>query len=305
MQYIVKKIINKIPFLKSILYKIFDSSKKEKHNDELPYVLLKMNDLLFNLHRGSFISDRLKNSGSYEPYITQLIEAFVRKGDTVFDVGANIGIHTLTLSKAVGDDGSVIAFEPVKYLFEELNLNLHLNSTSNVKIVNVACGENDKISEMNVFKKGDFDSGNNSLVENEHIISVSPKRINKVNVKVINLDNFVQRHALSIDFIKMDIEGYEYYALRGMQKLIKQQTPAMIIEYNLDRIHHLGLSNKDFKNILDSQYDCYEIDRNNEDKGIYGLIPFKFDRFESSAIPGYTYVRTDLVCVPKTRYVLK
>ena len=59
MQYIVKKIINKISFLKTILCKIFDSSKKEKHNDELPYVLFKTNDLLFNLHRGSFISDRL------------------------------------------------------------------------------------------------------------------------------------------------------------------------------------------------------------------------------------------------------
>jgi len=103
----------------------------------------------------------------------------------------------------------------------------------------------------------------------------------------------------------MDIEGYEYYALKGMRKLIKEQKPTMVIEYNLDRIHQLGLSNQNFKNILDLHYDCYEIDRNNEDKGIFGLIPFKFDRVESQANPGYTYVRTDLVCVPKTSYVLK
>jgi len=292
---LVKKIINKIPFLKTNVYKIFGKDKKRRHNNAPSYILLKVNDSLLNLRRGNFISERLINSGSYEPYITQLIEKFVRKGDTVFDIGANIGIHTLTLSKAVGDGGSVIAFEPVKYLLKELSLNLHLNSTRNVKIVNVACGEIDKIAEMNVIKEGHFDSGNSSLVENENIISLNLNKINKVKVQVIALDNFVYRHGLSIDFIKMDIEGYELFALKGMREIIKEQKPKMIIEYNLDRIHDLGFSNQDFNNILDLQYDCYEIDRSNENKGIFGLIPFKFDRI----------IRTDLVCVPKTPYVLK
>ena len=269
----------------------------------LNQIQLEVDGLLFNLDKGTVIADKISNTGSYEPWITKLIECLVMKGDTVVDVGANIGIHTLSLSKSVGPRGHVMAFEPVEYLFEQLKSNLHLNEIKNVDVFNVAIGEIDQIAEMNIIKEGDYDTGSSSLVKNEYIDSIKQNRINKVKTKVVKLDNFIKRYTDQVEFIKMDIEGYEYYALLGMEEIIKKNKPIMIIEYNLDRIDHIGLSNKDFKKILNSVYDCYEIDRNNEDKGIFGLIPFQFDRFKSFSTPGYKYVRTDLLCLPKSKNI--
>jgi protein-L-isoaspartate O-methyltransferase len=68
--------------------------------------------LLHSLEKDIWVSGMLAKGMAYEPFETQWIEYFVRPGDVVLDVGAHIGYYTLLLSRLVGDQGRVYAFEP-------------------------------------------------------------------------------------------------------------------------------------------------------------------------------------------------
>ena len=88
----------------------------------------------------------------------------------------------------------------------------------------------------------------------------------------------------------MDIEGFEYWALKGFgNKILSQMKPKMIIEYNNNRMEFLGVFNDDFKNLLDEIYDCYEICKQDMVDQSFSLEPFYFDR----------KVACDLLCIPK------
>ncbi|MFP3733211.1 FkbM family methyltransferase, partial [Bacillus sp. SIMBA_006] len=67
----------------------------------------------------------------------------VRQGDTVVEVGANIGSHTVMLSQAVGDSGVVFAFEPQRHVFQVLCANLVINHCLNVRANQCAIGDTD------------------------------------------------------------------------------------------------------------------------------------------------------------------
>lgn len=66
--------------------------------------------------------------GRFEASTTRAYEGIVRPGDTVLDIGANIGAHTLPLARLVGPAGRVVAFEPTRYAHDKLLINLSLNA---------------------------------------------------------------------------------------------------------------------------------------------------------------------------------
>ena len=76
--------------------------------------------------RDAVISGRIFASGEWEPHELAVLRHFVKPGMVVFDVGANIGVHTLTLAQLVGSGGAVHSFEPT-HVFERLQRNLRLN----------------------------------------------------------------------------------------------------------------------------------------------------------------------------------
>ncbi len=78
----------------------------------------------------------------------QIIRNIIKKGDTVIDVGANIGFFTLFFRSLVGDNGKIIAFEPEKKNFEILKKNIQVNNLRNVEIHNLALGSENKNLRM-------------------------------------------------------------------------------------------------------------------------------------------------------------
>src|SRR5262245_16362785 len=79
--------------------------------------------------------------GSYEPSKMALAARWVRSGDTVFDIGAHVGIYTLLFSVRVGQTGRVIAFEPSPRNLIYLRRHLDLNRVCNTSVVDVAVCE--------------------------------------------------------------------------------------------------------------------------------------------------------------------
>lgn len=269
--------------LKNTLYK---STRKT--------VLKEYGNNLFNLYKGNFLEDYLIKDKDFEPYLRILFKHIVKKGDTVLDVGANVGIHSLYLSNLVGENGRVYAFEPVSYNLKRLNTNKFLNGAKNLHIVDAAITEKSGKVEIFQFKENDYDLGNNSLVLNEHLSQVESHRLEKKSVPGVTLDDFCDKHTLEVDFIKMDIEGYEYFALKGASKLLKT-LPTMVLEYNSTRIDFVGISNSHFKDLLGETYDCYEILKSDDVEDTFSLEPFFFERKFTS----------DLLCVPKLTSVVE
>src|SRR3989344_9219581 len=78
---------------------------------------------------------RLTTRGYYEPYLTRVFDQHIKKGDTVLDIGANIGYHTLHFARLVGETGKVYAFEPHPSNFALLKKNIEANGYKNVVLV--------------------------------------------------------------------------------------------------------------------------------------------------------------------------
>ncbi len=76
--------------------------------------------------------------GTYEPHLQRAIRQYVATGDTVYDIGANIGYVSLSLAKRVGSGGRVVAFEPIPRNADLLRRNIEDNKLTNVQLLEVA-----------------------------------------------------------------------------------------------------------------------------------------------------------------------
>ena len=112
--------------------------------------------VLFNFDTRNYIEYKLFAEGYYEKEVTLLMQNYVAVGDTVLDIGANIGVHSLNLAKMVGKTGKVYAFEPIPFLREKLLANIKLNQASQISIIPVA------LSDENFTIKTSFDSNTNN-----------------------------------------------------------------------------------------------------------------------------------------------
>ncbi len=156
--------------------------------------------------------------GDFEKAELDLMLNVLRPGDTVLDVGANIGIFSVIASKHVGAKGKVFAVEAVPENIDILNRNLVGNSCENVNVLALAAGDCDSTLPM-------FLSEGNSGTH-----SFGLKTGAKIEVQVKTLDSILLGQ--KIDFIKMDIEGYEPFAIRGLKKTLQSNTLKLLIEIN-------------------------------------------------------------------------
>jgi FkbM family methyltransferase len=149
---------------------------------------------------------------TYEPATLALIDACMREGDRMIDVGANFGLMSLHASRAVGETGSVIALEPHPKTFRRLKENLQLNNCQNVVAINAAAG--DQTATLELFDTPAHESGQASFVAHKEI------GISAGLVTVQVLDDIVPT-SKQRTFIKIDVEGFEYHVLKGATETLK------------------------------------------------------------------------------------
>jgi FkbM family methyltransferase len=171
-----------------------------------------------------YISRSLMYTGEWEPHITSFFKSFIKPGMTVVDIGANIGAHTLIMSKLVGPEGKVIAFEPCKLNHDVLLQNCIINKCSNVDIYKLGCS--DKDNEMYIESRW-----NHSSVEDNYgciVLQQSPSLDDDEKIIVSSLDNILKNN--KVDLIKIDAEGMEDKVLLGAKNTILLNKPNMIVE---------------------------------------------------------------------------
>lgn len=149
-----------------------------------------------------------------------IIYSLIKNGDIVLDVGTNIGEVILNIAKN-NNRGVVYGFEPVDYNFQKLEINISMNSFNNIFINKVALSDK-RETLFYTEKKGH--SGGISMCKEE--VKSTYKTIN-----AITLDEFVKEKNIDkIDFIKVDIEGFEMNFLLGGKETIKRLKPKLFIE---------------------------------------------------------------------------
>lgn len=245
--------------------------------------LVKHEGCLFNLNTKTFGERKLATTSEYEPWITMLLHHMISEGDIVIDVGANVGFHTLPCSNLVGASGVVYAFEPNIQNINRLQLNIKLNGRKNIVVCDKALSNKQGLIEFHEFGDESFYSGNHSCVKHESMRQLETQEpIVTRMVESVRLDDFCTVNAIQPDFIKLDVEGYEYSVLLGAKETLKKG-PSLIFEYNSQRNHSVGIEPLQFKKLLQG-YRCYEILRSTRRKPYVSLVPFCFDRDSSCDI---------------------
>jgi FkbM family methyltransferase len=211
-----------------------------------------------HLFRGD-LNDTIYNSifffGYHEPLETSVVQAIVRKGDTVFDVGANIGWYSVQFGKIVGERGKVFAFEPVPEMFDELQRNLLLNDLfPTVRALRLAVG--DECGEINLHVFSGLPRGHASISD------FGRTDVRRYEVPLTTLDEFVRDNSLArVDVIKCDVEGAELLLLRGAVGLLRSpNAPVWLIEIAPTLCAAFGHSPADIFEILKPfGYEFYRI----------------------------------------------
>jgi FkbM family methyltransferase len=176
--------------------------------------------------------------GRFEGNTADTLRKLVKPGDVVFDIGANIGAHTLALAKSVGSGGQVFAFEPSEFAFAKLKTNLALNPELEPQTVPLqillAASVADAL-ETEIYASWPLETKG----------SVHPKHRGRLlatdGATVETLDNFAERRDLrQLNLIKMDVDGNELPVLQGGLGVLKKFRPVLVLELSpyLHREHH-------------------------------------------------------------------
>ncbi len=160
--------------------------------------------------------------GTAEPHLQKAIKEFVAAGDTVYDIGAHIGYVSLSLAKRVGPKGSVIAFEPVPRNADLLRRNVAVNGLENIRLLDVAASDQRGETHIRMGKNPSMAS----MVWHKNDPSVTD-----MVVRTVAIDDLVEAGDLKHPrFVKIDVEGAEGFALRGMRRTVAASKPVLFIE---------------------------------------------------------------------------
>ena len=158
-----------------------------------------------------------------EQKIKQVFAYNLKAGNTVIDVGAHIGEFSLIASKKVGNEGKIIAIEPLIENAKWIQKNLSLNEIKNCLVLELAVGS--KRDKVTIYKK----NVNASMGILDPQIS-EEKLVKSYDIEVETLDAILtERKIDNVDMLKIDVEGYEYEVLTGCKELMRQKKIKKII----------------------------------------------------------------------------
>jgi FkbM family methyltransferase len=185
--------------------------------------------------------------GAFEVATVRAYERLVAPGNTVLDIGANIGAHTLPLARAVGPAGKVWAIEPTEYALGKLQANIALNPglADRIACCQVMLVDKDGVEVPPLHSSWPL-TGEADLHE-RHGGRLMPTG----NARALTLDSLVRERGIErIDFIKLDIDGHECGMLRGAQETLRAWQPIILLELSPHQLDESGGSIEELVDLL-------------------------------------------------------
>jgi FkbM family methyltransferase len=195
-------------------------------------------DVTINCDLTSFIQRQLFFWGSYEEKYCQHWMRLARQASIIFDVGANVGVYTL-LAAAVNSQADIHAFEATPEIARLLKENIDLNEMKNIHVVPLAVGSNGGNGLLRSCRGTDNSNEGMNFVVAE---STAPE-LGDQSIQIVSLDEYCRQMKIDhIDLLKIDIEGGEYDALLGAERLLNSHSIGCIfiefVEWAANRSGH-------------------------------------------------------------------
>jgi FkbM family methyltransferase len=227
--------------------------------------------LAFAGNVSSIIEREIYLFGAYEDDFIRLFLSCIPEGrrNTVLDVGANVGSHSLEFSRHFK---WVHSFEPNLAVCPSFEENILLNSSSNVFLHKVGLADSDAVQPFYSIAKNNFGLGTFSTVEQYDL----PLELIGQYELVCGDTYVAELRCGRIDAVKVDVQGYEPEVISGLNRLLAQNRPVVWFEYSVGTHSKLGTLHS-----------------------LREMFPFDFDLFEM------TYIPNPIICAPRLRPVVE
>lgn len=191
-------------------------------------VIVQRGGIRYHLDLNEGIDFSIYLLGAFEPGTRKTLQRLVRTGDVTFDIGANVGAHTLGMAQSVGSSGRVYAFEPADFAFAKLQRNLQLNPELDVRTVPLQIlltANSSEPAQRQIYASWPFESSQ----------PVHPKLLSRLvsaeRAEVATLDSIVRRENITrVDLIKMDVDGHELPVFQGASDALRRFHPTLVME---------------------------------------------------------------------------
>jgi FkbM family methyltransferase len=181
---------------------------------------------------------RFKNKN--DRHEIDLLKHLLKTGDHVLDIGANIGFYAKVISGLVGEKGRVYCFEPDKTNYNYLVKNT--NGIRNIKLFNLAVSDKDEL--IKIYKSKLLNVDHRTYPVNNY------DSIEEINARCI--DAMMGKYIEKVDLIKIDIQGFELTAFKGMKELLSKRSNVKILaEYWPHGFKRAGTSAIEFYDFFD------------------------------------------------------
>ncbi len=235
-----------------IIHSLVDKYAHLLNEKNLSQTLLGANKVQCNLK--DHVQSRIYFFKAYEPIEAYLLLMLIKEDSVFIDAGANVGFYSLVTSTKLSSNGHVFAFEPVPSNRKQLNQNIKLSDNKKITVVERGLWfEKDTLSfsldETHKNNHGSFTAASNLQTTLQ------------VPAHVDTLDHLANQLGIKkIDYIKMDIEGSELFALQGAMNIIRKFKPTILIEINQDACHKMGYSSQEIdKLLLPLEYKIFQV----------------------------------------------
>lgn len=241
----------------------------------------------------------LKLYGEWAENELRFVRHFMEPGSLVLDVGAYVGTHTLAFARFVGNDGCVLAFEPVRATFEVLTQNVLANHLLNVRLENAAVADRAGLMKMPPLDIAQAASFGSTSLKDRAVTTQARSEQGTVaqttvaDVPVVAIDDL---ELAKCSLIKIDTEGMESAVIRGATATIRLLTPVIYAECNsvadglrsLEQLRELGYEVR--LHVVDAfaQDNFFGVRENvlgrAREAALVGVHPDQIDRLDALAI---------------------
>ncbi|GLZ34432.1 putative methyltransferase [Lentzea sp. NBRC 105346] len=203
--------------------------------------------------RGAAVAAGLRVLAKYTPFAEPELLGLgrvVKPGAVCIDIGAALGLYTVTLAQLVGPQGTVHSIEPLVFAHPALSQILRPREGRNIKRHAVALGEQEDGRDVMsvpvrhgspVTGRSFLTAGANGLGSNEEFSDHI-----EVFVRTDTLDRFVKTNSINrLDFVKADVEGAELKVLKGGEQTIERFKPAILLEIEERHVERFGYRAQD------------------------------------------------------------
>jgi FkbM family methyltransferase len=218
------------------------------------------------------IGTHLMMGGMWESNYAQAFCSLLKPGDVVLDIGANHGFYSLIAAQRIAPGGHVYAFEPGRNFYDLICASVSVNGLGSVvSVANLALGDSE--GELILAYDPHFSGGGHlEIGEAAGAGADGARALVRETVKVVALDDYLGTQLATVDVIKMDIEGAEGLALKGMAKIIdRSRNIKMMMEFCPTMMNAFAFDAKFVVHFLESRgFMCWEIGVDG------GLIPSRW-----------------------------